>query len=59
MNSAFDPMETNQANPKVYFSHSFFFHGESNSSSGQAINGKISVASGANLDKVEDIITGE
>jgi len=57
--SAFDPMETNTENPKVYFSHSFFFHGESKSSSGQAINGKISVAWGANLDNVEDIITGK
>jgi len=52
-------METDIENPKVYFSHSFFFHGESKSSAGQAINGKISVATGANLDIVYDIITGK
>jgi Glucose / Sorbosone dehydrogenase/IPT/TIG domain len=35
-----------------------FFHGSPTSTSGQSINGKISVARGSNLDIVEDIITG-
>jgi len=55
---AFDPLDVWDEHPKVYFSNSFFFHGDWKSTSGKAINGKISVASGANLDKVEDIITG-
>lgn len=54
---AFDPMDTSPT-PTVYFSHSFFFHGDSNSSSGPAVNGKVSVAKGANLDIIEDVITG-
>ena len=55
---AFDPMDAGDAMPPVYISSSLLFHGESNSSSGTAINGKISRVSGANLDIVEDIITG-
>ena len=54
----FDPMETYSVNPSVYVSHSKTFHGESKSSSGQAINGKVSLVSGANLDSIRDIITG-
>jgi len=54
---AFDPLDT-KSNPDVYFSHSKPFHGEEKSSSGEAINGKVSKASGANLDVVVDIITG-
>jgi len=54
---AFDPLDTAE-HPKVYFSHSFFFHGEWQSTSGQAINGKISFVTGANLDAVTDVITG-
>jgi hypothetical protein len=55
---AFDPMETSLSSPKVYFSHTDIFHGEVVNSSGGAINGKISIATGPNLDIVEDIITG-
>ena len=55
---AFDPMDAGDAMPPVYISSSLLFHGESKSSSGTAINGKISRVSGANLDIVEDIITG-
>ena len=55
----FDPMtDDTEPNPQVYFTSSFLFHGESNSSSGNAINGKIHRVSGANLDVVEDIVTG-
>lgn len=54
---AFDPLDT-QENPTVYVSHNFFFHGESKSSSFDAINGKVSTLSGANLDVYTDIITG-
>lgn len=54
---AFDPLDTS-SNPDVYFTNSYFYHGEENSSSGDAINGKISKASGANLDSVVDIIVG-
>jgi len=53
---AFDPMDTSD-NPDVYFSNSYFYHGESNSSSGEAVNGKVSKASGANLDIITNIIT--
>ena len=55
---AFDPLDAGNALPPVYISSSLLFHGESKSSSGTAINGKISRVSGANLDIVEDIITG-
>ena len=54
----FDPMSAGDANPPVYFTSSFLFHGESRSSAGKAINGKIQRAGGANLDVVEDIVTG-
>lgn len=53
----FDPLETS-GNPGVYITSSYFFHGGTNSSSGQGINGKISRVSGANLDFRDDIITG-
>ena len=55
---AFDPMDAGAALPPVYISSSFLFHGESKSSSGTAINGKISRIRGANLDIIEDVITG-
>jgi hypothetical protein len=55
---AFDPMDAGLTNPPVYITSSFYFHGESNSSSGEAINGKVHRVSGANLDIVENIITG-
>jgi hypothetical protein len=54
----FDPMDARNALPPVYISSSLLFHGESKSSSGNAINGKISRVRGANLDLIEDIITG-
>ena len=54
---AFDPLDTSE-NPDVYFSHSWFYHGEAKSSYKEAINGKVSKASGANLDQVVDIIVG-
>jgi glucose/arabinose dehydrogenase len=53
----FDPMQTSQ-NPSVYVSHSYVFHGDPNSSSGDAINGKVSKVSGANLDTIVDVISG-
>jgi hypothetical protein len=55
---AFDPLDAGKPIPYVYISSSLLFHGESNSSSGKAINGKISRISGANLDSIEDIVTG-
>jgi IPT/TIG domain len=55
---AFDPLDAGIVNPPVYISSSFLFHGEAFSSSGTAINGKISRIHGANLDIVEDVITG-
>jgi glucose/arabinose dehydrogenase len=55
---AFDPMENDISTPKMYISHSFFFHKEPNSSSGLSINGKISRVFGPNLDQIEDVITG-
>ena len=55
----FDPMDTaDNPDPFVYFSASDLFHGGSQSSSGNAINGKIMRARGANLDIVQDVITG-
>ena len=55
---AFDPNDVGQAHPAVYCTSSQFFHKESNSSSGLAINGKIHKISGANLNLVEDLIIG-
>jgi len=56
---AFDPLTTaDEKNPPIYFSSAKIFHKEWKSSSALAINGKIQRASGANLDLVEDIITG-
>lgn len=54
----FDPMDAGLPNPPVYLSHSQTFHGGEDSSSGPAINGKVSVVSGANLDSITDLITG-
>jgi hypothetical protein len=56
---AFDPLSSTQTNPPVYVAHGEIFHGESNSSSGDAINGKVSVVSGSNLDVILDVITGK
>ena len=56
---AFDPMTTaDDPDPWVYFSASDLFHKGSQSSSGNAINGKIMRARGANLDVVENVVTG-
>ena len=55
---AFDPLDADVTNPSVYCTASFFFHGESKSSSGAAINGRILRVSGANLDVVETVIQG-
>ena len=54
----FDPLDAGEALPPVYISSSLLFHGESKSSSGTAINGKISRILGANLDIIEDVVTG-
>jgi glucose/arabinose dehydrogenase len=53
---AADPMSP-QNTPIIYVSHSTLFHGESKSTSGLAINGKVSRIEGSNLDVVVDIIT--
>ena len=53
---AFDPMSLPD-NPAIYVSHSTLFHGESKSTSGLSINGKVSRIEGANLDIVVDVIT--
>lgn len=55
---AFDPMDAGNPNPPVYISSSFFFHGESNNTFGEAINGKVLRVTGANLDVVQSIVTG-
>ena len=58
-NSAFDPLEKyGTENPTVYFSSVKFFHNQNLNSVGDAINGKIHKVTGANLDNVEDIVTG-
>ena len=54
----FDPMDAGAANPPAYITSSQFFHGETKSSSGLAVNGKVHKVSGANLDIVVEIITG-
>lgn len=54
---AFDPMDTKEI-PDVYITTSFFFHGSPTSSSGQSVNGDVRKVSGANLETVEEIITG-
>ena len=55
---AFDPLDTDVTNPSVYCTASFFFHGESKSSSGAAINGRVLKVSAANLDVVETLVQG-
>ena len=55
----FDPMTpADEVDPWIYFSSSELFHKESRSSFGKAINGKIQRVRGANLDLVEDVVTG-
>jgi hypothetical protein len=54
---AFDPNESaDVANPTIYISTSDIFHGESRSSTGAAINGKIQAVRGANMEQVTDIV---
>jgi IPT/TIG domain len=55
---AFDPMDAGNPIPPIYISSSGLFHGGRLSSSWTSINGKINRVIGANLDLVEDIITG-
>ena len=55
---AFDPNDIGQAYPPVYCTSSQFFHKNPNSTSGLSINGIIHKISGANLNIVEDIISG-
>jgi IPT/TIG domain len=55
---AFDPLDAGNPLPPVYISSSLLFHGGNQSSSGTSINGKISRVRGANLDIVEDVVTG-
>jgi IPT/TIG domain len=55
---AFDPMDAGNPIPPIYISSSKLFHGGNLSSSGTSVNGKINRISGANLDVVEDIVTG-
>jgi IPT/TIG domain len=54
---AFNPMDTKPI-PDVYITTSFFFHGSPTSSSGQSINGNVKKISGANLEIIENVITG-
>lgn len=54
---AFDPLDTAPISTP-FIAHSYFFHKDATSSSGEAINGKISKVRGADLDDVEDVITG-
>jgi ribosomal protein L35AE/L33A len=53
---AFDPMSSPD-DPSIYVSHSTLFHGNSDSTSGLSINGKVSRIKGANLDVVVDVVT--
>ena len=52
---ACDPRDINP-DPAVYFSNSKGFHRESRNSFGNAIDGKISKASGPNLNTVENVV---
>ena len=54
----FDPLDAGNPLPPVYVSSSLLFHGESKSSSGTSINGKISRIEGANFDIIGDVVTG-
>ena len=54
----FDPIQTGPF-PKIYVTTSFFFHGETKSSSGEAINGDIRMVTGANLDTTITVISGK
>jgi hypothetical protein len=53
----FDPLDTSD-NPNVYVSHTHSFHGCYASSSGECVNGKVSIVSGSNLDQIQDVVTG-
>lgn len=59
MGIAFDPLSSTDTHPPVFVAHGKTFHGDATSSSGEAINGKVSVVSGSNLDEIADIITGK
>ena len=53
----FDPLDTSD-NPNVYVSHTHSFHGCHTSTSGECINGKVSIVSGSNMDEIHDVVTG-
>jgi hypothetical protein len=56
---AFDPLDTaNTKNPTVYITTSDIYHDAPQNSFGEAINGKVLAVSGANLDVVNEIVTG-
>jgi hypothetical protein len=55
---AFDPMDAGDPNPPIYVTSSFFFHGQSNNTYGEAVNGKVHRVTGANMDVVETIVSG-
>jgi IPT/TIG domain len=54
---AFDPLDTKPI-PDVYITTSFYFHGSNTSSSGQSINGNVKKISGANFEKITEVISG-
>lgn len=55
----FDPLDNaDTQNPTVYVTTSDIYHDEAQNSFGDAINGKVLAVSGANLDVVNEIITG-
>jgi hypothetical protein len=57
---AFDPTETPELGDQisVYIALSEIYHGEYRNSYGQAVNGRIQVVRGANLDQVTNVVTG-
>jgi IPT/TIG domain len=56
---AFDPLDdADTPNPTVYITTSDIYHDEAQNSFGDAINGKVLAVSGANLDVVNEIVTG-
>lgn len=57
MGLTFDPMDPNIDNPAVYISTNEFFHGESSSFTGKAINGDIRKVTGANFDSQVTLIS--
>jgi len=54
----FDPLSAGDLFPPVYCTSSFLFHGESRSTTGHAIGGRVYRVSGANLDSKQIVISG-